>query len=211
MQYEKEAHRRPENAKIFDKRLPEFQYTVRKLERTYLAVSPQAFLKVKSYAGKKSLSMVEATWRLLSIGMQYNLGGDPRDDPRFEATMEITRQIESHLEKKYGVPIEKYLEAAGQTDLEDRVINILQYQSMRTKPRRAYPGRKGLDSAINVLNVMETTYMTMLLGAQKIIDELENKVEASESKLEQIDKQQKQSTSKFKDKSSIVDSGNEDN
>jgi hypothetical protein len=63
--YERIAHRRPENVKIFDHCLPEFQYAVSKQIRTYLAVSPQVYEKVKSYADKKGLTMVEATWRLI--------------------------------------------------------------------------------------------------------------------------------------------------
>jgi len=210
LRYERIAHRRPENVKIFDQRLPEFQYTVSKQNRTYLAVSPHVYEKVKSYADKKGLTMVEATWRLISIGTQYVFNGDPENDPRYEVVTDITKQILDNLKKKYGLPFEKYLEAAGPNYLHDRVIETLQYQSMSTKPRKSYPRRR-VDSALNVLNVMETTYMIMLLGAQKIIDELKRKVEALESELIQMDKQQNQRTNKFKDKSDILDSGNEDN
>jgi hypothetical protein len=48
----------------------------------------------------------------------------------------------------------------------------------------------------------------MLLGAQKIIDELKRKVEALERKLIQMDKQRNQRTNKFKDKPDILNSGN---
>ena len=135
--------------------------------------------------------MVEATWRLLSIGTQYIYSGDSRKDPRFEATVEIIKQMESHLEKKYGVPVKKYLKAVGQTGLEARVIDILQNQSMNTMPERANRRRMS-DSTLDILSKMEVKYMTMLLGAQKIIAELERKNEALKHKLAQMDKLQDQ-------------------
>ena len=211
LRYDRIAHLMLENVKIFDQRLPEFQYAVSKQNRTYLAVSPQVYEKVKSYANTKGLKIVEATWRLISIGTQYMFNGEPENDPRYEVVTNITKQIIDNLKRRYGLPFEKYLEAAGPNYLHDRVVETLQYQSMRTKTRRPYPRRRGIDSALNVLNVMETTYMTMLLGAQKIMDELENKIEALANKLEQTDKQQKQRTNKFKDKRGILDTTNEDN
>ena len=185
LRYEKEAHRRPENEKIFDQRLSEFKYSVGRSVRTYLAVSPKTFDKVKEYSYKKELKMVEGTWRLLSIGMQYSLGDNPRNDPRFKIELEIVKSIEDHLEKKYGLPVEKYLNIKD-SSLEDRVIQLL-YQA-RMKSEGAYKRRRTSASTINVLSIMEAEYAAMLLGAQTMIEKLEKQNEILERKIAGMEK-----------------------
>ena len=157
--------------------------------------------------------MVEGTWRILSIGIQYSLGGNPRNDPRFKMAMEITKIIEDNLEKKYGLPVEEYLNIKGKSNREDRVIQMLQNEEKR-KSERAYQRRSISDSTINVLSMMEAEYAAMLRGAQTMIEKLGKQNEILKRKIagmERLPKQRKigpQDTTGFSrrdDKESILD------
>jgi hypothetical protein len=182
LRFEREAQQRSENEKIFNQRLPEFQYTIGRPRRTYLAISPETYEKVKSYAERKQLKMVEGAWRLLFIGMQYSLEGNPRNDPEFKNAMEIGKIIEDHLEKKYGLPVAKYLNTEGQSSLEERLIKMLQHQA-RSITERGHQRNKISDSTINFIKIMEVKYAAMLLGAQQTIEKLEKRNEFLEREI----------------------------
>lgn len=208
LRYEREAHNRPENEKIFDKRLPEFNYTVGRSVRTYLAVSPRMYEKVKSYVDKKKLSLVEGTWRLLSIGMQYSLGGDPRNDPEFKLAMEIGKTIEDHLRNKHGLPVDKYMTSDSQSDLEERVIRMLQHQA-RSVTDRGYQKTEISDTQINYIKIMDAHYGTILQGAQQRIEKLEKKNELLEREIVRRDKLYKQRGTDSVDKADLQSQGDE--
>ncbi len=205
LHYEGEAHKRPENEKIFDKRLPEFHYTIGRSMRTYLAVSPRMYEKVRSYIDTKKLSLVEGTWRLLSIGMQYSLGGDPRKDPRFKSAMEIGSIIEEHLKKNHRLPVDKYLTAESQSNLEERVIRMLQHQA-RSVTGRGYQKNKISDTHIKM---MEAYYATILQGAQQRIEKLEKRNEFLEREIVRRGKVFKQQGTDSVDKAGLSSQGDE--
>jgi hypothetical protein len=83
LKYEGQALKRAINAPLF-KRPPNIEYTVKRRNRTYLSVPEDVYAKVQAYARKKKLKLVEATWTLISVGLQYKLGGDTRSRKDFE-------------------------------------------------------------------------------------------------------------------------------
>jgi len=187
LRYEKKSRQRPESKMIFDQRLPEFRYTVKKSERTYLAVSPKTYARVKSYSFKKGLTMVEGMWWLLFIGQQYSLVGDPEKDPEVTIIMDIQKKIEKKLAKIYGLPIDKYLNTEGQDNLEDMVLANLNKGETK-KIRKRYSRIKLSDSTFKILMVMENKYVIMLRGIHRMVDELEKKNRVLERKIVQLEK-----------------------
>lgn len=102
LRYEKEALRRERYARLFQP-LHHFEYVVGRADKTYLAVSSDVYDKVKAYATQNGLKLVEAVWRLLTIGLLYEYGGNPRSNPLFAQYRDIyktlmERAIEKHPE-----------------------------------------------------------------------------------------------------------------
>jgi hypothetical protein len=60
LRHEDEAHRREINATLF-KRPPNIKYVVSRPEKTYLSISDDVSQKVKAYAQKKGLKLIEAS------------------------------------------------------------------------------------------------------------------------------------------------------
>ncbi len=110
LRYEKEALRRERYARLFQP-LHHFEYVVGRTDKTYLAVSNGVYDKVKVYAKKNGLKLVEAVWRLLTIGLLYEYGGNPRSNPLFAPYRDIyktlmERAIEKHPEMADKFPLD---------------------------------------------------------------------------------------------------------
>ena len=65
--------------------------------KIYVSISDDTYRKVCGYAQKRGLKVVEATWRLLAIGFQYDVWGDPAKGDPMRAKIPLGR---------FGRPVE---------------------------------------------------------------------------------------------------------
>ena len=166
LRYEGEAHRRKINAPLFQ-RPPNIKYVVARSEKTYLAVSEEVYQKVKAYAQEKGLKLIEASWRLLAIGFQYDIGGAPRINPLFATSEKIYRTITDKVRKRKVNIADEYL-VDPETWAIDRVDEISNPRHQRIVRQQ----RGGLLSEINKLNRQKKNREELLVGAYKLIEAL---------------------------------------
>ena len=179
LRYEDEAHRREINATLF-KRPPNIKYVVSRPEKTYLSISDDVYQKVKAYAQKKGLKLIEASWRLLAIGFQYDFGGDPRLHPAFLHLKEIQQLITDNIRKKKSNIADEYL-SDPETWAIDKIDEIDYPRQRRIIQRR----RDGLLSKINKLERQKKLSEDLLFGMFKMIQALSSENAALKQKLKQ--------------------------
>ncbi len=122
LSYEEEAHRRKINAPLFQ-RPQNIKYVVARSEKTYLSVTHEVYQKVKAYAREKGLKLIEASWRLLAIGFQYDFGGDPKSEPEFLVLKEMHQMVMDKVRKRNANIADEYL-VDPETWAIDRVDEI---------------------------------------------------------------------------------------
>lgn len=146
---------------------PNLKYVVARSEKTYLAVSEEVYQKVKAYAQEKGLKLIEASWRLLAIGFQYDIGGAPRINPLFATSEKIYRTITDKVRKRKVNIADEYL-VDPETWAIDRVDEISNPRHQRIVRQQ----RGGLLSEINKLNRQKKNREELLVGAYKLIEAL---------------------------------------
>ena len=50
-----------------------YRYRVKAADRVLIAVSRNIWMAIRLYAGKRNLTMIEATYRLIAIGIAYEM------------------------------------------------------------------------------------------------------------------------------------------
>jgi hypothetical protein len=161
LRYEEEAHRRKINAAIFQ-RPPNIKYVVSRSEKTYLSVPDNVYQKVKAYAQKRDLKLIEASWRLIAIGLQYDFGGDPKLNPAFLHLKEIQQIIKDNIRKKKSNIAEEYL-----IDPEIWAIDKADEIDYTRRQRLTQQRREGLLSKINILEKQKKLREDLLVGMFK--------------------------------------------
>jgi len=166
LRYEDEAHRRKINASLFH-RPPNIKYVVARSEKTYISVSDEVYQKVKAYAKKKGLKLIEASWRLIAIGLQYDIGGDPKSNELFATFAEIHRTITDTARKRKGNIADEYL-MDPETWALDRFDEVI-----GPERRRIIRQQRGVPlSVVNKLDRQKKLREELLVGAYKFIEAL---------------------------------------
>jgi hypothetical protein len=177
LQYEGQALKRAINAPLF-KRPPNIEYIVKRSNKTYLSVSQDVYTKVQTYARKKRLKLVEATWTLISVGLQYKLGGETRSRKDFKTLSGLFGELAAKLKSK-GTPFsEEYL-----ADPELWVIDWID-QASTNKPLRKFRQGQGVPYSVAAgLSRQREAYRRYLKIAMKRIEALEKENKELNGKL----------------------------
>ncbi|MFC1965157.1 hypothetical protein ACFLWG_04070 [Chloroflexota bacterium] len=175
LKYEEQALKRRINAPILH-RPPNFEYIVSRKNKTYISVSNDTYEKVHDYVEKKGLKVVEASWRLLTIGLQYDLGGDPTKDKYFDEFNEIIRKLMNLLQKR-GLKIsEEYI--------KDPKAWVIDHMEGRSQHKRQFPPPYGFPPAVvERLNMKCDLYLVMLVHALEKVKVLEEEKRALKTKI----------------------------
>ena len=83
--------------KLLSKDIKEFQYVVKRDERTLIAVSKSVKRALDIYKTHKGIrTLAEAVWRACALGIRYDL---VHEDPQLPVLREIEDLILSHIKK----------------------------------------------------------------------------------------------------------------
>jgi hypothetical protein len=179
LKYEEQGIKRAINAPLF-KRPSNIEYVVTSSNKTYISVPKDVYTKVKAYAKKKNLKLIEATWTLISVGFQYYLSGDPKSGNNIVAFTRLFGDLAKELRRARLPVSEDYL-----ADPEMWVIDLLD-RALSSKPTRRLRQTQGIPNLVLArISRQRETYLKYLNVAMKRIEALEKENTEMKKKLAQ--------------------------
>jgi hypothetical protein len=183
LHYAEDASKRRSIMESFD--LPHHAaFVLRRKERTYVTVPCDVYLNLKDWAIKKELKLVEATWRLLLIGVVYFECEDPRKSQRFPVVRELCETINRTIEDKIPDPVkaQHFL-----IDPDTVALNDVDPIRTRGKPSRRLPSTYPMKERIRLLRTENEILRECVVGAAQLVGNLQQEIARMKTKLEPID------------------------